>query len=158
MPFTSFRDRLSSSSKQDREGPLLVRAPTHASDAETSTTGSGSSNTNTTAAYHSQLEALKKHPLSADPAQFIQDAITPMFTYNPKHDVLSLDDIEEYHMPRYFAPHYKYMLNCDELNTRGRLFFLFRIGFRQQPVAEAGLIRPCFRHVHGHAEHRQTTR
>ena len=58
-------------------------------------------------------------PLSADPVQFVQDAITPFFTYNAKHDTLPLDDVLEFHVPRYFAPQYRHNFNLVNADVVG---------------------------------------
>lgn len=119
MPFSSFRDRLGSSSKHERSLQQPVAQPSvPASDGtesitttRTSSTGDSSSST--------AVQALMTQPLSADPVQFVQDAITPFFTYNPKHDTVPLDDVLEFHVPRYFAPQYRHNFNLMNTDVGG---------------------------------------
>lgn len=120
MPFSSFRDRLGSSSKHERDLVVQpVRSATQRSDGAesvlTTTTSSSTSSANTAA-----IDLLKNQPLTADPVQFVQDAIAPLFNYNPKHDQVTLDDVMEYHVPRYFSPGYRHVFNLIEADIEGK--------------------------------------
>lgn len=129
MPF-SFRDRLGSSSKQERD--LLQQhvppSTTHSGDGNSSSskitsrssTGDPSSSSISAAAVH----ALKSQPISADPGQFVQDALTPLYTFNAKHDTVTLDDVLEHHVPRYFSPHFKHSFNLNDADIHSELLAL----------------------------------
>lgn len=119
MPFAPFRDRLGSGSKHDHS--TISRSSTQSSEGNTlDKTASSSSHVDTSPSNSAALQALIAQPLSADPVQFVQDALTPLFTYNSKHHTLSLSDVLEHHVPRYFAPHYRHSFNLTEADLLGK--------------------------------------
>jgi hypothetical protein len=65
------------------------------------------------------LGALKAIPLPADPEAFVEAALGPIFNHNPKHDLLSFQDVATHHVPRFFSLDYRHQVKCDELDLEG---------------------------------------
>ncbi|KAK9896228.1 hypothetical protein P389DRAFT_76340 [Cystobasidium minutum MCA 4210] len=123
MPFSGFRDRLGSSSKQERDLRQSIRGTSHlshndgTSDSQsiiTTSTVSSSSSSTAAGSMSAVAEQLRNRPMTADPVQFVQDAIAPLFTYNSKHEQATLEEIKEHHVPKYFAPDYTHTFNLTE--------------------------------------------
>lgn len=87
-------------------------------------------------------EQLRNRPMTADPVQFVQDAIAPLFTYNSKHEQATLEEIKEHHVPKYFAPDYTHTFNLTEdadLNCKFAVVLLLDVA--GSPTLSAGT---CF--------------
>jgi hypothetical protein len=65
------------------------------------------------------LQALQNAHAPSDPEDFVQAALIPIFSYNPKNDPLSFEDVEKHHVPKYFSPDYRHQTNCWEADLQG---------------------------------------
>ena len=73
------------------------------------------------AAHENAIAALTSSPLSCDPVEFCLAAMTPILTYHPRHDPITIHDVIQHHVPRYFHNTYSHQTNCRELGLHGRL-------------------------------------
>ncbi|KAL7008888.1 hypothetical protein EMMF5_001635 [Cystobasidiomycetes sp. EMM_F5] len=72
---------------------------------------SDSANSNDEAKRNAAVEKLKAIAIPSDPVEFIEQAYTPIMTWNPKRDDVTLDDLKTHHIPRFFAQNYVHRHN-----------------------------------------------
>ena len=115
-----------------------------------SLSGSGSLSRKSTSddagAYNNALAALKAIPLPADPEAFIEAALGPIFNHNPKHDLLTFQDVVTHHVPRFFSLDYRHQVNCDELDLEGAPLRSLCALLASQACSDCSPLRPLPSH------------
>lgn len=79
------------------------------------------------------IEKLRSLEPPQDPVEFALRALEPLMSYHAKNDSLTMQDLAEHHVPRYFSLHYVHQVNCHVLDLQGERRCRLRVTSAQSP-------------------------
>merc|ERR1712093_23940 len=80
------------------------------------------------------IKGLQTRPLPVDPIEFVEQALSSIITYHPRHDPFALQDVADHHVPRFFSKDYRHRSNNQDTDLAG---FLNRISGARKTIKKA---------------------